>query len=255
MLSSLFAFIQTTPATPAAEAAAKTASEMSLFDYIKAGGPVGYLIILLSIVALGLMIANFIWLQRNRLIPPPVVSALRQLVFAGQLLSAKEFCNKPENSCAVTRTLAAALARCESSPLGLLEIRTAVQEAVEYESDKLYRGTDGIGLLAALGPMLGLLGTVIGMIGAFGAIGQMEGAARSQQLSDFMSIALVDTAMGLIVAIPCTAAYTLYRRRIEHMVSDVARELEAIVAYIERTSAGKPQPAPARQPAIQGQNA
>lgn len=253
MLSSLIAFVQTTP--PAADAV-NTATEMSLFDYIKAGGLVGYIIIILSIVALGLMIANFIWLQRSRLMPPPVVSALRQLVFAGQLLSAKEFCNKPENSCAITRTLAVALARCESSPLGLLEIRTAVQEAVEYESDRLYRGTDGIGLLAALGPMLGLLGTVIGMIGAFGTIGQMEGAARSQQLSDFMSLALVATAMGLIVAIPCTAAYSLFRRRIEHMVSDIARELEAIVAYIERSSAGKQQPAPARQQSPQqGQTA
>lgn len=249
MHSSLLGFLQTTPTT---DAAANTASNMSLFDYIRAGGPVGYLILILSVVALGLMIANFIWLQRSRLMPPSVISALRQLVFGGQLLSAKDFCNKPENSCAITRTLAAALARCESSPLGLLEIRTAVQEAVEYESDKLYRGTDGIGLLAALGPMLGLLGTVIGMIGAFGAIGQMEGAARSQQLSDFMSVALVATAMGLIVAIPCTAAYTLYRRRIEHMVSEIARELEAIVAYIERSSAGKQ---PARPQAQQGQNA
>ena len=245
MHSFLFSWMQ---AVPAADATHKAASQMSLFDYIQAGGPVGYVIIILSIVALGLIIANFIWLQRSRLMPPSVASALRQMVLAGQLLSAKEFCNKPENSCMVTRTMAAALARCESSPLGLLEIRTAVLEAAEYESDNLYRGTDGIGLLAAIGPMLGLLGTVIGMIGAFGTIGQMEGAMRSQQLSDFMSIALVDTAMGLIVAIPCTAAYTLLRRRIERMVAEVSRELEAVVSHIERLSAGgkpaRPQPVP-----------
>jgi len=227
----------------AGAAAPKSASQMTLFEYIHAGGVVGYFILLLSVTALGLIIANIIWLQRSSLMPPAVVGALKQFVLSGQLQSAKDFCNKTENASMIARTMGAALTRCEFSPLGLLEIRTAVVEAAEYESDRLYRNTDGIGLIAALGPMLGLFGTVIGMIGAFGSIGMMEGAARSQQLSDYMSIALVTTAMGLCVAIPCTAAYTLLRRRIESMVSEVSRELEAMVAHIERLSAGaKAQP-------------
>jgi len=73
--------------------------------------------------------------------------------------------------------------------------------------------------------MLGLLGTVIGMIGAFNAIGSLQGAARSTELAKFMSLALVNTAQGLVVAVPCTVAFALFRQRIDRMVTDVAADV------------------------------
>jgi biopolymer transport protein ExbB len=87
---------------------------------------------------------------------------------------------------------------------------------------RLHRLNNGLGVLAAVGPMLGLLGTVIGMIGAFNAIGSLQGAARSTELARFMSLALVNTAQGLVVAVPATVAFALFRQRIDRLVTDVA---------------------------------
>ena len=83
--------------------------------------------------------------------------------------------------------------------------------------------------------MLGLLGTVIGMIGAFAAIGNLEGSARSHELAKFMSYALVNTAEGLVVAIPCTIAFSLFRRHVDHLVGQIAEQIEALTRYLEQT--------------------
>ena len=111
-------------------------------------------------------------------------------------------------------------------------------------------GSRGGAIIAAIGPMLGLLGTTIGMIGAFATIGQLEGAARSNELSNFMSLALVTTAEGLLVAIPCTVLYTILRRRVEKLAIDVGDIVESLASLLSapagRISRG---PAPALEPA------
>src|SRR5205085_10888928 len=116
------------------------------------------------------------------------------------------------------------------------------------------RSTDLIGLIAALGPMLGLLGTVIGMIGAFNSISSLEGAARSRELAGFMALALVNTAEGLAVAIPCTAAFSILRRRLDRLISDAGEVIENLTVYIEnpagadRAGARPARPAPLPRP-------
>jgi biopolymer transport protein ExbB len=215
-------------AAPAAEVPGKTASDMSLFGYIASGGVVGWMILCLSIVAVALIIMHFLNVRRNRLMPPTIVEQISQLSRGGKFPDIADFCERPENDCFYSRVVGPAVRRCLLSPFGMMEIRTALEESAQHEVDKVYRTTDGIGLIAALGPMLGLLGTTIGMIGAFGTIGKMEGATKSAQLADFMSIALVTTAMGLFVAIPCTAAYTLCRRRIESLMGEATKKMEPI---------------------------
>ncbi len=236
MASQVFAFVQADGAgsgsgalgaVPTAEAPAKTA-DISLFGYIASGGIVGWMILCLSIVAVALIIMHFVNVRRDRLMPATIVEQIAQFSKVGKFQDIAEFCERPENDCFYSRVVGPAVRRCLLSPFGMMEIRTALEESAQYEVDKVYRTTDGIGLIAALGPMLGLLGTTIGMIGAFGTIGKMEGATKSAQLADFMSIALVATAMGLFVAIPCTAAYTLTRRRIESLMGEATKKMEPI---------------------------
>lgn len=217
--------------------AAEGAESSSLLDYVRAGGLIGYVLIVLSLAAVTLMIMHFIQVRRERLMPPEIAAELRRAAGADPLDRISAFCSRPENDCFLTRVVGSAMERCMNSPFGALEIRTALQEAGQPEVDKLYRSTDGIGLIAAIGPMLGLLGTVIGMIGAFATIGKVDGARRSEELAGYMSLALVTTALGLIVAIPCTAAYTLFRRRIERHVDEASRFTEHFAARIEARSA------------------
>ncbi len=239
-------------AVPGGDQAGKGAAEMSLFGYIRSGGVVGFMILCLSMVAVALLIMHFLNVRRMKLMPPPIVEQIAQFSRGGKFQDIADFCERPENDCFYSRVVGPAVRRCLLSPFGMMEIRTAMEESAQFEVDKVYRTTDGIGLIAALGPMLGLLGTTVGMIGAFGTIGKMEGATRSAQLADYMSIALVTTAMGLFVAIPCTAAYTLCRRRIESLMGEATKKMEPI-ATLAMLHADKVRSAPrAVQPAAGG---
>lgn len=208
----------------------------SLWEYVQAGGPIGYLLILLSFLAVGLLVAHFLKVRPQALAPFDIVAELEGFLARGDTAGAIEYCRRDENRCFVTNTFAAALTRCARSTFGMLELRTALEEAGAKELDRLIRTTDGIAIIAAIGPMMGLLGTTIGMIGAFASIGSLEGAARSNELSNFMSLALVTTAQGLIVAIPCTVLYTILRRRVERLAMDTGETIEDLAAVLTGTA-------------------
>lgn len=245
-----------------AQETAEPAASKSLWAYIRSGGPIGFVIILLSVVAVALVLLHLIRVRRERLLPEPLVLELDRLLQAGDVKGAAEACRNEANDSFLARVIGSALDRCARSPFGFLELRSALEEAGQRETDRLYRSTDGIGLIAALGPMLGLLGTVIGMIGAFGTIGDSEASARSQQLAGYMSIALVTTAEGLLVAIPCTALFTVFRRRIDRLVAEAGEVVELLASRLETTGerpaergAEARRPAPAPRPAEAGKGA
>jgi biopolymer transport protein ExbB len=194
---------------------------MSMFEYLRAGGPLGYVMLALSVLGLALMVRNILALRRTQLVPEGTADALRPLLRRGDLAGAARLCSDPARSNFVTEVMGAAIRRCMGSPIGALEARPAVEEAGQAATIKLHRLNHGIGVLAAVGPMLGLLGTVIGMIGAFHAIGALQGSARSTELARFMSLALVNTAQGLIIAVPCTVAFALFRQRIDKLAMEI----------------------------------
>ncbi len=229
-----------TPATPPAAAD----SAMSLWNYIQHGGLLGYVLIGLSVAALAMIIHNLLTIRYERLVPADSLSRLEQLLANGSFGEAEMLCKNPENASFLTRVVGSALTRCTRSPLGMMEFRSALEEASQAEADEVHRTNDGIGIIAAVGPMLGLLGTVFGMIGAFATIGKLEGAARSNELATFMSMALVNTAQGLGVAIPCTVAFSLFRRRIDRLMQRVGVVLERIAADVSGRAAPAARPAP-----------
>lgn len=210
----------------------------SLFDSIQDGGGIGYVIILLSFVALGLIGRDLFRLRRAKLAPPEVAGRLEELLKKGDVRGAVQVCRDPASDSFLARVFGSALVRCARSPFGMLEIKTALEEAGQLESAKLYRATDGVGLIASIAPMLGLLGTVVGMVGAFDTISVTQGVAKPDQLAGSISQALVTTVMGLLVAIPATAAYSYLRNRIDALVSEVAQTSEDLAALVEQRSQG-----------------
>lgn len=229
---------------------AQADSGRSLLQYIHGGGYIGYVIILLSVVAVALTIVNLIRLRLVRLAPPETVEALRRLVRENQVARAGEFCRAEENESFLTRVFGAALARCQRSPFGMLEIRSALEEAGRAEVDRLQRTNDVIGLIAAVAPMLGLLGTVVGMVGAFETIADTEGAAKPYQLAGSISLALITTVQGLVVAIPCTAVQSHFRGRVERLAAEVAQITEDLALTLESGGEGRAaRPSPRVEPA------
>lgn len=219
-------------AQQATEAAAP-AAQRSLWQYIQDGGPLGYLLILISIVALGLIILLSIELQLGRMAPQEVILSLSRCFREGNTGEALRYCQQSENNCFLSRIFGSALTRCGRSQFGTLEIRSALEEGGRREVERLYRTTDFVGMIAQVGPMLGLLGTVFGMIGAFTSISGQQGAARSAALAGYMSLALVNTALGLGVAIPCTIAFGILRRRVDALSEKVADIAEGLAAELD----------------------
>lgn len=206
---------------PAAATSAAAAPSQSLLGFVRAGGFLSFVLIGVSVIAVGLVIANLIMLRRSKLAPDHVISGLERLLRDRQVDGAVRFAKEPENESFLAAVIGGGLSKCARSAFGMLELRTALEDAGARQVDRLERINHGIGLCAAVAPMLGLLGTVIGMIGAFSTIGALEGASRSVALSGYMSIALVTTAEGLFIAVPCTIAFSLFRRRQDRLVSEL----------------------------------
>jgi biopolymer transport protein ExbB len=231
--------------TLAADAAAAPETQRSLWQYIQEGGILAYILIAVSVLALGLIIMLAIETQLARMAPQEAILAIGRCFRDGNTNEAVRYCQAAENNCFLTRIFGGALLRCGRSQFGTLEMRTALEESGRREVERMYRQTDFVGMIAQVGPMLGLLGTVFGMIGAFSSISGQQGAARSAALAGYMSLALVNTALGLGVAIPCTIAYGILRRRVDAMSERVADIAEGLATELDaRPAARSPQPAP-----------
>lgn len=215
----------------------------SLLQYIAKGGPVGMIIILISFVAIGMIGAQLFRIRRERLAPPELVEDLRILLSSGDINASIKRCDDEESTSYLSRVVGTGLVRSSRSAFGMLELRSSVDEIGQLEVDRLYRLTDGIGLIASVTPMLGLLGTVIGMVGAFDTITLSDGPARPDALAGSISQALITTVLGLIVAIPSTAMYTYLRNRIDHLTTEINEEIDEIIAPLEAAQ-GAPQRSP-----------
>ncbi|MFZ4574249.1 MAG: MotA/TolQ/ExbB proton channel family protein [Phycisphaerales bacterium] len=250
LVTMVAAVLVSQPEAAEQKAAAPGVAAQTLLEYLRNSGTVGFILLMLSVVAVALVILHMFQARKAKLAPPEVVEGLARMLREGDVDGAIRYCAAPENDSFLAKVFGTGLSRCLRSPLGMLELRKAVEETGQREADKLYRQTDLIGLIAALGPMLGLLGTVFGMIGAFGSISALEGAARSRELAGFMAMALVNTAQGLAVAIPCTAAFSLFRRRIDGLTGELAALSDDLIAVAPSTAkpAGTPPPRPAARP-------
>lgn len=234
-------------------AQADAPDQKSLLDHVVSGGPIGYAIILLSFVTVVLIIAHMVQVRASKMAPPEIVQSLDQLLKKNDMDGAMSYCQDPENDCYLTRVFGAALVRCSRSPFGFLELRSALEESGQEETARLHRSTDGIGLIASVAPMLGLLGTVVGMVGAFETISLTEGVARPDELAGSISVALITTVLGLLVAIPATAVFTFFRNRIESLVTEVSQVTEELSAHLEGAGGGQSAPRRAAAPRRQAQ--
>lgn len=221
-------------------------SGRTLLTYIHDGGKIGYVIIGLSFAAVVLVVAQLIRLRLSRLAPEEHVARIDESLRSGQLEQAIVYCNARENDSFITRVMGAAMTRCSRSAFGLLELRAAIEEAGQQEVARLHRATDSVGLIASIAPMLGLLGTVVGMVGAFDTLHSSEGFPKPADLAGDISVALITTVLGLIVAIPATAAYSHLRNRVDALTNDVGSVIEELIANVEGVAPGASEQKPAK---------
>jgi len=186
---------------------------------IRAGGTIGLCILVISCVALVLILEQAITLSEKRLVPDALVADLDGLFAGGALKTAEEKCRL--NDSFLCRILGVGLA---ARGEGLEAMEARIEEAGRRESMRLLHKVGFLSVIANVAPMMGLLGTVVGMIEAFGQI-SATGTPTPQNLAGPIAKALVTTCEGLIVAIPCVAAFYVF----DHRVRRAARRAEVIV--------------------------
>jgi len=197
---------------------------------------IGWLIIflLLSLVSVYFIIEHAMTIRKGKIMPEWAMAELEQRIARGEINEAIEFCLQPENYCLACEVVLSGLERYQGSEFGFAEYKTAVEEAGEDQTGKLFRKTEVLGVIGAISPMLGLTGTVLGMITAFNVIAEQGGAAKPDELAGGIGQALVTTLLGLVLAIPTMVAYSFFRNKIESLVAEAGKRIERIMMPLGR---------------------
>lgn len=165
-------------------------------------------------------------LQRKKVIPKHLVAQIWHWHSKGQL--GEEQIVSVRKGSALGRVLAAGLSNMNNSRDVMKE---SIEEIGRHEVHELERYLNSLGTVAAISPLLGLLGTVIGMIKVFSVITQ-EGVGNPTVLSGGISEALITTAAGLSVAIPSLMFYRYFRGKVEELVVFMEQEAIKLVEVI-----------------------
>jgi biopolymer transport protein ExbB len=198
-----------------------------MWEIIKAGGPVMWPIIALSVVATAIILERLWSLQERRVIPPELREKIWKLVENGQL-SDRHIVALAQNS-ALGQILAAGLAN-RNRPREY--VKEAIEDTGRHVVHELERFLNMLGTIAAVSPLMGLLGTVTGIIVAFNAITH-SGIGDPKVLSGGIGQALITTAAGLIVAIPSLMGYRYLRGRVDALVVSMEKEALKLVRSID----------------------
>jgi biopolymer transport protein ExbB len=204
--------------------AAPTSTRRTLLEHIHAGGAIGYFIILMSIAGMALIVDAFLRLKEEKLVPAPMVEQARQLAQRGRFSELLALCKSHDSLLA--HIVAAAMSQ---GSWGIEAVREAMQQQGEREMTQLRQRVGYIALLAAIAPMIGLLGTVVGLIQSFQVLGESKGAARPDELAVGISMAMVTTELGLIVAVPLICFHAVLRDRVTRIGQRAAAECERLV--------------------------
>lgn len=200
-----------------AEDQGEKGKKMSIFHLIKKGGIVGYLIILLSIVALGLVIDYAITIRRSKLAPQRDIVIIRKLIKDHRFEEIKKL--DQEQTSFLSRIVIAGL---NEADFGYQAMIKAMEDASEALSARIARKIEHLNVIGNISPMMGLLGTVMGMLRCFNEISQVTGAIEPKQLAGGIFEALVTTCMGLIVAIPALYFFAIFKNRVDEFTGEAA---------------------------------
>lgn len=220
-----------------------------------------------SIAGVALIIDAMLHIREQKIVPVETTEHLRTLINARQFKELMDFTATDQSF--VSQALNAGLRRAH---LGYSAMREAMESAASAATSGWFRRIEMMNVIGNIGPLIGLLGTVLGMIVAFLELGNAGGAAKVDKLAPGISMALLHTFLGLLVAIPCLVVFGLYRTKVDKITSKatvIAEELleslrpaekggattEAAAAKPAPKRVAAPAPAPAPAPAAAGESA
>ena len=194
-----------------------------MLELIVAGGWLMVLIMLSSILVLAICIERLYTLNARKIAPPHLLATVWKQLKRGELDAAK--LRTLRQSSPLGRILAAGLGNAYH---GREVMKESIQEAASHVVHDLERYLNTLGTIAAVAPLLGLLGTVVGMIEVFAEI-MAQGTGNASALAGGISQALITTAAGLTVAIPALVMHRYFVGRIDGIVIELEQETIKLV--------------------------
>jgi biopolymer transport protein ExbB len=254
-IASSSSFAQTGGGTAGAAAAEAKPQKQGILSLIL--GHIDFVSIIiacLSIWGLTLIIQGFIKIRAGALIPEASTNHIRELIGRREF---KELIDFTENDPSfISRALNPALKRAPS----FSSMKEAMETAVAEQTSEQFRKIEYLNIIGNLGPLLGLLGTVLGMIEAFQDLMAAGGDANPAKLAGGISTALCHTFLGLFLAVPCLAVFGIQRTMVDRLTTQGALISEELLLLIKPAEA-KPaaasavasvRPGATPQPAIPG---
>jgi biopolymer transport protein ExbB len=202
-----------------------------VWEIVTAGGWLMLPIVACSIVALAIVGERFFTLQAERVLPTNLVADVWRMASSRQLTEDKV--RDIQQGSPLGRVLAAGLYnRTQDRDI----MKASVEEVGGHVTHELGRYLNALGTIAAVTPLLGLLGTVIGMISVFTNITTV-GVGNPAQLAGGISQALITTAGGLMVAIPSLMFHRYFRGKVDGLVVDMEKESLKLVDVLQKRQA------------------
>lgn len=200
------------------EKAAETTTSPGFMGIVLSSGIMGVLLWLALLLALfaGIyfVVDGFILIRVNRVMPDALLTKVKEAMSQGDVAAALEGCkNEP---CPMANILTAGFSHVEE---GFDVIQEAISISADFESEQMMQRIQYLTLVAAISPMLGLLGTVQGMIYAFFNLAIMgSGAAQTGTLALNIGQALYTTAAGLVITIPVMSVFHILRNKANKII-------------------------------------
>ncbi len=186
-------------------------------------------------MALALIIERFISLKTAKVAPPRLLD--EALAVSRTAVPAPDVVKQLEQNSALGEVLASGFRALNSDPrITEVDLRATMESAGRAVAHRLERYLSALATIASAAPLLGLLGTVIGMIEIFGSQGApgAGGGGNPAQLAHGISVALYNTAFGLIVAIPSLIFWRYFRGRVDEYLLTLELAAERFVRHLNQ---------------------
>lgn len=198
-----------------------------MFSIIQAAGWPIWPLIACSVLALALIIERFSSLRTRKVAPPKLID--EAITVSRSSVPSPDVVSQLAQNSLLGEVLASGFRALALNPrLSEADLRSSMEGSGRMAAHKLERYLAALATIASAAPLLGLLGTVIGMIEIFGSQGGSASGAGGNpaQLAQGISIALYNTAFGLVVAIPALIFWRYFRARVDAylLVMELASE-------------------------------
>ena len=208
-------------------------------EFIKAGGWLMIPLVLSSLVAIAVILALFMSLRKNKILPKGLAEKAQKLARSGKMTPVH--IQQVRDGSLLGSVLASGL-ETVGQPRHLM--KESIEESGRHAIHQMDKYMTTLGTIAAIAPLLGLLGTVVGMIVVFNEMLSQGGVGNPADLAGGISQALVTTAFGITIAVPSLIFHRFFRAKINGFAVDMEKEAVKLLEIVNVPTLRSSDPAP-----------